>query len=114
MSRLTDEELAHAEAMIAKRGECAGPLTTFEDGLSKVGILCRDNWDDVIRWLAECERVFPAALAELRERRAADLTDEEREALATARAIVNGFVRTKGNGSERALAVLDKLLARKP
>jgi len=72
VNRLSDEELEKAQRIIAARGECAGPLTTFEDGLSKVGILCRDNWDDVIRWLAECERVFPAALSELRERRKQD------------------------------------------
>ena len=62
-----DRLVREGQEAIDRRGECAGPLTTFdrERGTSTVGIVCRDNWDDVIRWLACCERVFPRALAAL-------------------------------------------------
>jgi chromosome segregation ATPase len=59
-------DLAALRALIAARGECAGPLTTFKHGadesLTHVSIVCRDNWDDVIRWLDAMVNQVPALL----------------------------------------------------
>ncbi len=84
-------DIPAARAIIAARGECAGPLTTFpEPGSARVAILCRDNWDDVIRWLDLCERKLPAALDRIEElerllaeaRLAAKFAEERNAALA--------------------------------
>lgn len=58
-------EIAEAREVLAARGECAGPLTTFpESGIAHVAIVCRDNWAAVIRWLALCETLLPRLLEE--------------------------------------------------
>lgn len=75
---MTNEEINAVREVIAKRGECDGPLTTFdrENNTSTVGIICRDNWSDVIRWLAACVKYMPAALDEIER-----LKQEDREAI---------------------------------
>jgi hypothetical protein len=61
---MTRPDIAAIRAAIAKRGDCAGPLTTFPTPtLTHVAICCGENWVEVIEWLAMCERDIPALLA---------------------------------------------------
>jgi hypothetical protein len=61
---MTRPDIAAIRAAIAKRGDCAGPLTTFPTPtLTHVAICCGKNWVEVIEWLAMCERDIPALLA---------------------------------------------------
>lgn len=60
---MTAADIAKLRGVIAKLGDCAGPLTTFpKPGVSHVTIVCRDNWDDVIRWLAAMVAEVPVLL----------------------------------------------------
>lgn len=51
-------DLAALRKIVAERGPCAGPMTTFpKPDVAHVTIVCsRANYDGVIRWLAACER----------------------------------------------------------
>lgn len=50
-------------ALIAERGECAGPMTTFPgDGIAHVTTVCRDSWVEYIEWLAAMVEHAPVLL----------------------------------------------------
>jgi hypothetical protein len=75
-----------------------------------VNEICRDTGDSYGPSFATADEVRSMA-AELRERRGADLTSEEREALRTARAMIE--VRfPSGHVARFALSALDKLLGK--
>ena len=61
-------DLEALKKIIANRGECAGPMTTFKHGesetLTHVTIVCRDNWVEVIEWLAAMNHIVPLLIAE--------------------------------------------------
>lgn len=81
-----------------------GKLTDEElDGLQED--VNNENPDQPIR------RRVARLIAELRARRAADLTDEEREALASLRSTIE-ITGAYGSKANRALAVLDRLLGK--
>lgn len=116
MTRLTDEELADVTERVVD-GRCA---------------VCRNEGNVAGRsQCAACDgtgafalstRTMCSVLAELRTRRAMDLTDEERDALEWCRILLNcdGFmvhqrhdqaVHTHVQSCERALSALDRLLS---
>src|SRR5687767_15300346 len=73
-------DIAALRRVIANRGECAGPRTTFpEPGRADVTILCGRNYVEVIEWLAVCVHALPAALDEI-ERLRDVIVDERAQA----------------------------------
>lgn len=121
--RLTDQDLAVIEHMRSRTtpgewfvseedGDICSKVTHTEGELS----LCEDvgslDSDADNCFTATAHEMVPAMLAELRERRAADLSAEDIGALRNARVCVDnvnpGVTREE---RQRALAALDKLIA---
>lgn len=66
-----DFDKKKARAVIAARGDCAGPISQSPpyNGFSRdtVTIVCDNGYVPVVEWIALCERQFPAAIDRVEE-----------------------------------------------
>jgi hypothetical protein len=106
--RITDDFMADLEAKHAKiendyRPTCA--TVNYGNG-------CPGATDDSTAFWRAAVDCVPAMIAELKERRALDLTAEDREALGYARDVLDND--QNGHDVSRALAILSRLVKGAP